>query len=69
MKIEPGAADLAAYLLETTLAEQRVDPAHANGPLDLVNLSDRTKERMLFAAYQVLERAKALREHMDLDFA
>jgi hypothetical protein len=58
------AADLAAYVLEHTLTEQRVDPAHAGGHTDLVMISSKTAERLMFAAYQVLNRAMALREHL-----
>jgi len=59
------AADLAAYVLEHTLTEQRVDPdGNANATSVLVRISDETNERLMFAAYQVLNRAKELRAHL-----
>jgi hypothetical protein len=58
------AADLAAYVLEHTLTEQCVDPAHVNGHPNLVSISSETAERLMFAAYQVRNRAKALRAHL-----
>jgi hypothetical protein len=51
------AADISATLLEDTLSQGRV----AGGPLN-VYLPDQFQERLIFAAYEVEKRARALRD-------
>ena len=53
------AADLAASLLENTLSDGR---AHGGGSDLHVYLPEPFQERLIFAAYQVLERAQALKD-------